>query len=386
MSSFLQALALALPLASVAHAQVTAAYPNGETNPDAPFLAQPGAAINQTSMSRLLTLNGIDDFCLYGPPDSGPDSLIGNVEPIVVAYCLKPRNNARLIPDGTIQSAHFIKTSAYVQIQGFFDGTKINIPYGDDGGELDPHGAENLGNPIGGNVTSNVSGQDVFYEEWMSFMSYNQFCLRVCISETPDVPAALMCEHELDVMGCQFVMPGDYTNNSFTSCDGEPAVPPGLYPQPDGSTSTFRQFWSHTLEGWTVGQTVTPAGPYSTPATSNCQTFSTISNGIDTALLVVPTTAASSASRSASSASATSSSITSSASISASTSAASARSSSASAAASAGRVTGAVSAAASASSSAAVSGAERSMSILSGAVGYFLSATVVGIVGGLAIL
>ena len=23
------------------------------------------------------------------------------------------------------------------------------------------------GNPVGGNVTSNVSGQDVFYQEWM---------------------------------------------------------------------------------------------------------------------------------------------------------------------------------------------------------------------------
>lgn len=33
--------------------------------------------------------------------------------------------------------------------------------------------AENLGNPIGGNVTSNVTGSDVFYEEWMSFMSYS---------------------------------------------------------------------------------------------------------------------------------------------------------------------------------------------------------------------
>lgn len=29
---------------------------------------------------------------------------------------------------------------------------------GDEGGELDPHGATNLGNPIGGNVTSNISG------------------------------------------------------------------------------------------------------------------------------------------------------------------------------------------------------------------------------------
>ena len=47
---------------------------------------------------------------------------------VVVAYCLQARNNARLIPDGTIQSAHFIKTPLYVQIQGYFDGTKVSMP------------------------------------------------------------------------------------------------------------------------------------------------------------------------------------------------------------------------------------------------------------------
>lgn len=65
----------------------------------------------------------------------------------------------------------FIKTPLYVQVHGFWDGTKVNIPQGDTGGELDPHGAENKGNPVGGNVTSNVGGTDVFYEEWMSFVS-----------------------------------------------------------------------------------------------------------------------------------------------------------------------------------------------------------------------
>jgi hypothetical protein len=38
-------------------------------------------------------------------------------------------------------------------------------PEGDSGGELDPHGPDAVGNPIGGNVTSDVSGEDVFYEE-----------------------------------------------------------------------------------------------------------------------------------------------------------------------------------------------------------------------------
>jgi hypothetical protein len=45
-----------------------------------------------------------------------------------------------------------------------FDHADIQ-PEGDSGGELDPHGPDAVGNPIGGNVTSDVSGEDVFYEE-----------------------------------------------------------------------------------------------------------------------------------------------------------------------------------------------------------------------------
>lgn len=69
--------------------------PNGATNPSEPSFYPVGSQVNQTSMSRLLTLNGVDDFCLYGPPVAGPENTIGSTEPIVVAYCTKPRNNAR---------------------------------------------------------------------------------------------------------------------------------------------------------------------------------------------------------------------------------------------------------------------------------------------------
>lgn len=51
----------------------------------------------------------------------------------------------------------------------FGDFTKLNIQDGDYGGELDPHGPSGDGNPVGGNVTSNVvdGTTDVNYEEWM---------------------------------------------------------------------------------------------------------------------------------------------------------------------------------------------------------------------------
>lgn len=87
---------LLAPLA--ARAQVTATGPNGATNPSAPGLG----AHNQTSDSRLVTLNGVDDFCLFAPAE--PDSAIGNVEAEVVAWCTKERNGARLIPDGYVRS------------------------------------------------------------------------------------------------------------------------------------------------------------------------------------------------------------------------------------------------------------------------------------------
>lgn len=93
-------------------------------------------------------------------------------------------------------------------------------------------------------------------------------------------------------MGCRFVMAiEDFysTEATFTECEGEVAAPPGLYPQADGSTSTFRQRYtgSYTNDGtvgyWTVGQTVTPSAPAFWPKSSNCFSYSTISNGVDTA-------------------------------------------------------------------------------------------------------
>ncbi|KAJ9119043.1 hypothetical protein QFC22_003534 [Naganishia vaughanmartiniae] len=268
--------------AQSANAQVTASGTMGSTNPPQ---ATMGTPINQTSYSRLLSANSIDDFCIFAPPEKGVT--IGDSEAFEVAWCTKARNNARVIPDGVLKAVHFIKTPLYVQVQGWGDFTQLNIASGDLGGELDPHGATGDGNPVGGNVTSNVSGTDVHYEEWMNYMSDTQFCLRICTAENATYSASLECQHTLDEMGCEWVMPGDYTQDTFTSCDGDSAYPPGIYPLANGSTSTFAQRYTGTyIDGasstqlFTVGQTVTPPAPYSTPATSNCQTFSSIGNGI----------------------------------------------------------------------------------------------------------
>ncbi|RDB21813.1 hypothetical protein Hypma_010825 [Hypsizygus marmoreus] len=280
---------------------VIATGTQGPTNPPQPTL---GSAINQTSMARLLSVNSVDDFCIFAPPtmQNISDSEVRMLLPFFlltweinivlqtfeVAWCTKQRNNARSIPDGTLTGVSFLKTDAYVQIYGFGDFTKLNIPFGDYGGELDPHGAYGDGNPVGGNVTSNITGSDQNFAEWMLYIDYNQFCLRVCTTANSTYSAAAMCWHELDEMGCQFVMPGNYNfNGTFETCEAEVAYPPGWYPTAtvDGTTkfSTFAQYFTGTGANgvpYTVGDTVTPSAPYMTPSSSNCITTSTVSNGV----------------------------------------------------------------------------------------------------------
>ena len=110
---------------------------------------------------------------------------------------------------------HFLKTKSFVQISGVGDLTKINVAPRDEGGELDPHGADGSGNPVGGRVYSNAytgksvdmgsqrdseltfsawspKGQFQHLLEWQNFMSATEFCFRACTG-VPD--AKKWCPH-----------------------------------------------------------------------------------------------------------------------------------------------------------------------------------------------
>ena len=217
-------------------------------------------AWNQESKCQTAWLNSLQDFCLWGPAEYGT---VGEKERHGVAYCTTDRHGTRLIPDGTITGAHFVQTRDYVQVTGQGDFTNILIPDGDDGGEFDPHGADDLGNPIGGIVytTANPAsnGEPFFVDQWTNFMSYNQFCFRACWGED----AARQCEHIYDVLGCQWNIPANYETDVFESCEGEIAMLQGIY-----NGSTFRQ-----------GDPVTPSA-HPAPESSNCQTVNTISHGL----------------------------------------------------------------------------------------------------------
>lgn len=162
-----------------------------------------GTGSNQTALCQNSYLNGLDDFCLFGPPSTSPtpdpDSLIGNIEATAVSYCLKSGYGTRLFPPGTITGAHWVKTPKFVQITGVGDLTKLGIPDGDSGGELDPHGADGFGNPRGSLVFSSAFSEDgktmQQIHEWTQFISYEMFCVRACVGDD----AATYCEHIYDV-------------------------------------------------------------------------------------------------------------------------------------------------------------------------------------------
>lgn len=103
-------------------------------------------------------------------------------------------------------------------------------------------------------------------------MSITEFCFRAC-KDAPGAPA--LCNHIYDTMGCQWNMPGDYSNGVFDSCLGDSAEPMGVY-----GAST-----------WYQGQPGTPAA-HAAPATSSCTTTASLTQVLAISTTAPPTSAA----------------------------------------------------------------------------------------------
>lgn len=122
----------------------------------------------------------------------------------------------------------------------------------------------------------------------MNYASATELCFRICIAGSSDATPAEICQHTLDEVGCSWIMPKQPSKNDFETCDADAAYPPGLYPQPDGHTSTFQQYntGEYTVDGQTKGYTngasteTTPTAAYSIPKSSNCKSQTSPSNGI----------------------------------------------------------------------------------------------------------
>jgi hypothetical protein len=168
-------------------------------------------------------------------------------------------------------------------VVGLIDQTKVNVLADDYGGELDPHGADEQGNPLGGlfftnafrgttasfsgRITSGAAGSTNYTQsiEWHTFIGGGTFCLKLCNPATSNDHR--LCEHVFDRYGCTFNMAADYASlpGKYEVCDSEDMLPPGVYVS-GGETLTWDQGPRTTL--------ATPPYQPTPPASSNCQTFS----------------------------------------------------------------------------------------------------------------
>ncbi|KAL8280621.1 hypothetical protein RQP46_006944 [Phenoliferia psychrophenolica] len=124
----------------------------------------------QSSLCQTVHMNNLNDFCLWGPPI--PGKTIGDTERYEVAWCTQAGHGTRVIPAGTISSAHWVETPNYIQVTG-----------------------------------AQVFSNGVQIAEWTSFISYNQFCFRFCKAASD---AWQYCQHIYDIQGCAWNEPGDY--------------------------------------------------------------------------------------------------------------------------------------------------------------------------------
>jgi len=235
------------------------------------------------SQCQTMLLNSLDDFCMWSSNLNTGDDTIPDGEAREVAWCTKPGHGTRIIPAGAITGAQWLYAKNYLQVVGYLDQTKVGLQASDDGGELDPHGDDEQGNPLGGIVYSNGFGltADKYAQQlqsnskpstdfrqviqWVDFIGTGMFCLKMC--NPSDKQGDKLCAHTYDRIGCTYNAAADYAHidGTFQVCDSDDMTFPGVYVS-NGVTTT-----------WTQGPESLPvSAPYSptAPASSNCHTFS----------------------------------------------------------------------------------------------------------------
>jgi hypothetical protein len=86
---------------------------------------------------REVAIKSQTDFCLFLPPHPGDD--VATTEDTGVLYCAKGTAGApgaKTFPSGFITTAHYAKSSTYIQVTGYLDRTKYKLKASDEGGKL----------------------------------------------------------------------------------------------------------------------------------------------------------------------------------------------------------------------------------------------------------
>jgi len=254
----------------------------GERGPQFGYNLCNSTTQNQESDCQTMVANSAIDFCLWSSPTA--NNTISESEAYEVAWCTKTGYGTRLIPPGAITGLQVLYAPSYISFAGYIDQGQVNLNPTDFGGELDPHGDDQEGNPLGGAVFTNgfnvtadifassfasggngsVNSTEILVHEWVVFIGNGMFCAKFCNPDNPNAP--LLCNHIYDEIGCEYNVPSNYNelNGTYTVCDTPDMEQIGQYVV-DGVTST-----------WTQPFTGIVTVPYSAtiPASSNCHTYS----------------------------------------------------------------------------------------------------------------
>jgi len=141
------------------------------------------------------------NFCVFLPPAGATDVNISDTEGSATAYCMgstPQATGAGKLPSGFILSAHYVSTSAYVQITGQIDPSKAGLNPADDGGQYD--------------VRAPVGSQCAGWTYYVNLIepSGNDFCIRCCNDTTN-------CNRGISQAGCARIVPGDYSGPGVPS-------------------------------------------------------------------------------------------------------------------------------------------------------------------------
>lgn len=245
------------------------------------------------SECQTMIVNDMSDFCLWGAGGTEKNAHLGDIEGSVVAYCLKSQRGGRPLPPSAIKGLQMTRTDAYIQIVGKVDLTALGFAATDEGGEvraamlspepsieltfgcsrwcqLDPFGADGLGNAIGALMFSDQlpssPGKLVQARRWNQFWDGGLFfCMKVC---DPKMGDPNYCLNTYDTIGCRYNMPSTFyddesVQNTFTECDGEVQDVVGQY-EKGGKMLT-----------WELPRPLTTEPPYTprVPSSSNCKTY-----------------------------------------------------------------------------------------------------------------
>ncbi|KAG0340793.1 hypothetical protein BG000_011078 [Podila horticola] len=150
---------------------------------------------HSAASGQIAALISESQYCIFLPPDENDTDIASN-EDRAVAFCntaITSAPNARMLPQGFIQSLHFVHDTQkdYVQITGRFDRMKYNLKSSDGGGQYDMRA------PVG----AVCDGYEAFVQ--ITEPDNQLYCMRCCKNKGD-------CPVNRSEYGCESVLGGVY--------------------------------------------------------------------------------------------------------------------------------------------------------------------------------